>query len=1229
MPEIKRTFQAGKMNRSLDERLVKPGEYVEALNVNIGRSDSSDIGAVENILGNTRVENPNPITDGTVIGSYRDNGNERIYFFVTNNEDDSELRLGQSAVYEYDQRTNRIIRLVFGEPTSLTLQVSVPAHSQSVDSIEFETFFDDGDALNVGDEITLTEDGDEYVGSITAKKGNEFTFTVYDGLINAKVDGLGTLRLDKDSWLNFHVNYSITGINLVDGLLFWTDNRNEPRKINVVRARNDNDYYNSDDKTAVAKFAPYAPPTITRLETGVGIISNFLQEKLVRFAYRFKYNDGEYSTISPLTPIAFTSASTLNSDVDQYTFGEVPEFVNDVKRVDLSVEIPVNFGITGVEFLYNESTSSNIYIIEEISANTDSINSDPISVNYVYESQDPFRVLPGNQLTRVYDAVPRRAKSQEFAGGRLIYGDYLQNYNLPSLSFQVTATDKDDSGVYGRFSVKSRRTYQVGVVLADRYGRQSPVILSSTGNDTIFVEPKEGLDAMQNLNITFNNDLPDWAYSYRIVIKQRQQEYYNWFWNTALPNIGFGIDGNTINIIPRDTTQETIVIGTTAIAASTVKVFEKYNNGANLTGTDASLPVEKITVNDTGIHGFVNTTLGNHGVFETEPVESELDIFFETSTGALVSSITQGAEIPIEFYNCWVINVLSAGHLEFNRIKAGFNAPAFNIGVKAYVVQENFAEQRRFNTLIHSSGLFNSRVGINYVNQFNETEGGLTISLDPTDGSIQKLYAEDTQLLIFQEDKVSRSPIDKDFIYSAEGGSVPVTSSTQYLGTVAAYAGEYGISRDPESFAVYGTRKYFSDKNRGVILRLSNDGLTEISEYGMTDFFRDALRRSTKVVGSFDEYHDNYNITIIGNSAYAGFEDTNIATGGDGYFTVSFEEEVGGWPSFKSFEQEGGLTLNNRFYTLNGGDLWEHNTGTQYNNFYNAIHESYIECVMNDSPSDVKEFKTINYEGDEGWICDTVDTDTDSLRFDPDERQLQGVVEVGLDITEDVQDGEVFGIQSQTIRSGESYKWVIRVQPATSSYIFEEPENVIVTFDGEALEGVLNEDNNFLYFVTEDLTSNVDITHTVTINGAAIEDVSGAILTIRLVNELNDPDLELFIPGDHEFSVGLSSFAYVSSDIGTDIEIGVRLINDEYEIFKNVDTEGTGVINNFDDSINALKDGDETNTLNLTRDEIIFNQLVDLPDTTTVGAITVLENPTIPILRDKQDVVLKAVDTSL
>ena len=52
MPEMKRNFTAGKMNKDLDERLVPPGEYRDALNVQVSSSEDSDIGTIQNVLGN-------------------------------------------------------------------------------------------------------------------------------------------------------------------------------------------------------------------------------------------------------------------------------------------------------------------------------------------------------------------------------------------------------------------------------------------------------------------------------------------------------------------------------------------------------------------------------------------------------------------------------------------------------------------------------------------------------------------------------------------------------------------------------------------------------------------------------------------------------------------------------------------------------------------------------------------------------------------------------------------------------------------------------------------------------------------------------------------------------------------------------------------------------------------------------------------------------------------------
>ena len=75
-------------------------------------------------------------------------------------------------------------------------------------------------------------------------------------------------------------------------------------------------------------------------------------------------------------------------------------------------------------------------------------------------------------------------------------------------------------------------------------------------------------------------------------------------------------------------------------------------------------------------------------------------------------------------------------------------------------------------------------------------------------------------------------------IYAADGQGTPVSTNTLVIGEINPYVGEYGISTNPESFDYFGNRMYFSDKNRNVVLRLSNDGLTEISQYGMADFFQ-------------------------------------------------------------------------------------------------------------------------------------------------------------------------------------------------------------------------------------------------------------------------------------------------------------------------------------------------------------------------------------------------------
>ena len=205
-------------------------------------------------------------------------------------------------------------------------------------------------------------------------------------------------------------------------------------------------------------------------------------------------------------------------------------------------------------------------------------------------------------------------------------------------------------------------------------------------------------------------------------------------------------------------------------------------------------------------------------------------------------------------------------YLEESRIRGGYNNTEAGYGVRAYITEENDDEIVSSNSITYS-GIYNALTDFNETNVFSIGEN-ITKSVDPTYGSIQRIYTNDGNLMVFQEDKVSRALIDKSAIYSAQGDAT-VTSSDLVIGQVTPYAGEYGISKNPESFAKKGYRIYFTDQSRGAVMRLSRDGMTEISDYGMRDHFRD----------TFSPITSNYKLSDLLNFTVSGTGSTIQLTG--------------------------------------------------------------------------------------------------------------------------------------------------------------------------------------------------------------------------------------------------------------------------------------------------------------------------------------------------------------
>ena len=85
MPELKRQFGRGAMNKDLDERILPNGQYRDALNIQVSSSEASDVGAVQNILGNRRPYGnalANLGNNPVCIGAYVNPKTEMIYWFI-------------------------------------------------------------------------------------------------------------------------------------------------------------------------------------------------------------------------------------------------------------------------------------------------------------------------------------------------------------------------------------------------------------------------------------------------------------------------------------------------------------------------------------------------------------------------------------------------------------------------------------------------------------------------------------------------------------------------------------------------------------------------------------------------------------------------------------------------------------------------------------------------------------------------------------------------------------------------------------------------------------------------------------------------------------------------------------------------------------------------------------------------------------------------------------------
>ena len=255
-------------------------------------------------------------------------------------------------------------------------------------------------------------------------------------------------------------------------------------------------------------------------------------------------------------------------------------------------------------------------------------------------------------------------------------------------------------------------------------------------------------------------------------------------------------------------------------------------------------------------------------VFETEPQEALPDVWFENDQSYSIDSsgnhsgnvtnqnITNGVAgvVNTGFFNCYAFG----NGVESYKIRDSLTGKSFNLGNRVFTTSNiDYKEAHRFADLTYS-GVYRETSGINNLNEFNLSLSNFKY-LDKSFGSIQKIKSRDTDLVVFQEDKVSKILYGKNLLSDAVGGG-SIASIPEVLGTQISFSGQYGISKNPESFAQWGNNMYFTDEFRGAVCRLSGNGIFEISSFGMADWFKDLFRDypGKRKLGGIDPFKGRY-----------------------------------------------------------------------------------------------------------------------------------------------------------------------------------------------------------------------------------------------------------------------------------------------------------------------------------------------------------------------------------
>lgn len=313
------------------------------------------------------------------------------------------------------------------------------------------------------------EEGETFrvIGSVSNDQVNELYFFVccttnadLHGIYRYKAGTNTYSEVIQTSWLNFDkdsfvkanvVNRNFQQDNNLQTVLYFTDNVNPPRKINIDRKVDyEFELDNSFDHALSAIKAPLIQPPTFAFRSDESLKVNNFTTSMWQFATQLIYKDGEESALSPYSEIAVGATIGLQGLDDDLDLSGKDYLTDNV----LDITIPYSTEestlheyrpeVISMRLLGRDQNDGAWLIVDEFNPNENLVrrvyNSNKTVYNsltkvYTFYNEGIYSAVSDTETAKTYDNVPLKAEGQAFVGNRIMYSNYVEgfpNYPKPS-----------------------------------------------------------------------------------------------------------------------------------------------------------------------------------------------------------------------------------------------------------------------------------------------------------------------------------------------------------------------------------------------------------------------------------------------------------------------------------------------------------------------------------------------------------------------------------------------------------------------------------------------------------------------------------------------------------------------------------------------------------------------------------------------------------------------------